>query len=134
MAVPLASLPSLGATTAVPGAAGLASHVAGPASSLAPPATDPNAQPPGTTPETGFWGWMDNLFGVTTYRDSAGNWVPTQDQSNGIKHDNAVVQGAVDNTVGAPLKWVQDNWPLLIMLGVVLLLAFYGLSAATRKN
>jgi hypothetical protein len=129
----LLTLPALGASTAVPGAAGLAPVVTGTAVPLA-PLPDPNAQPPGTTAETGFWGVMDKLMGVTTYRDSSGNWVPTRDQANGIKKDNAVITGAVDKTLGSPSKWVQDNWPLLIMFALVLLLAFYGLSAATRKN
>ena len=129
----LDNLPSLGSSTAVPGAAGLVTSVAGTAGNVTVTSTSTGASAStASDPLKAF----NDIFKQLT----ANPFGPTDAQMQQAK-DVAAASGdpiaQTENTVaswGNAMKWVQDNWPLLIMIGIVLLLAFYGLSAATRKS
>jgi hypothetical protein len=135
----LQQLPSLGATTSVPGAAGLSTSVGG--GYYGADGTLNIFVGGGETPrrkeftET-FSTQYEKLFGADpaemfqTQKDASVN--PNDTTANGGEEiiDGPVpISGSLDDLI----KWLQDNAPLLIMVGLVLLLAFYGLSAATRR-
>lgn len=125
----LASLPSLGASTGVPGAAGLSTLVAGSAN----PTLDITVPYGENNPASGFentfkklWGYAPGELLEKAVKDKAAN-----NGSGGSEVIDAPV--SVSGNLDDLIKWVQENAALLIVLGIVVLLAFYGLSAATRR-
>lgn len=131
----LSNLPSLGASTAVPGAAGLVTSVAGnvkvtSTSTGQSASTDPLS--PASDAVSGLVNWIKANSTLTGQTDPLSPL--TNAGADAAQQGGTAAASGVASVMGDPLKWVQDNWPLLIVLGIVLLLAFYGLSAATRKS
>lgn len=134
------TLPSLGATTQVPGAAG-APTVAGPAMGGAWYGDDgmlhvviggaKEAAPSITS--NPFGATFEKLFGMTPEQSFAKlDEKNASDQNSGgdeIIDAPMSIPGNLDDA----LEWLKNMAPALLMVGAVVLLSLYGLSAATRR-
>lgn len=127
-ALTLPALPSLGATTGVPGAAG-AAIVSGPASNVlditiplgdAPKDIQTNAQ---------------SLFGQT-WSSLWGNTVTPRNEGDdpaAVGDEVAPGPTSINGSLDDLLAWLRDNWQIAALAVVALFLLMYAISAATRK-
>lgn len=141
-------LPSLGASTAVPGAAGLSTTVNGTAQPWTPGSPDGYYSDGLHITVTGGKddkaAGFTNVFGDTFKRlwgmDPAEAFPnPKTENTPATDPNGAAGEEVIPGPIAIPgnlddlIKWLQENAPLLIVIALVLLLAFYGLSAATRR-
>jgi hypothetical protein len=123
----LQSLPSLGATTAVPGAAGLSTNVPGSASGGDLTGGNSQTVQVAAKQSNDFFGDMLKSFGQSL-SDASKDASPNEAQT-AVSGDEA--KEATDNWAKF---WALLSDPSALLIGgIALILVLYGLSAATRR-